>query len=55
MQLVFYNTIGQQAGVMYVTPGQGYEGCIDFGGTVVASYEAVQMLVPITSDVENLK
>jgi len=46
MQFSFYDANNQSAGFTYITPGQTFTPCVQFGGAVV-SYSGVTMLVDV--------
>ena len=51
-QFMFYNSLGQNAGFAYLTPGQLGNRCVDLGTAV--SYSGVNMLVPIPEQIVDL-
>ena len=46
-QYMFYNRVGEYAGVAYLTLGQTGRGCVDFYNASVVSYSGVNMLVSL--------
>lgn len=51
IQFSFYDSTNQTAGTTYITPGQLYTPCIDFGGATVVGYSGVTMLVDVPEEV----
>jgi len=46
-QFMFYNSLGQEAGVAYLIPGKPGNGCVDFYNDTAASYDGVNMYVSV--------